>query len=82
MIRHTHSLPLSVDNESLEHGVSQVHNPLKSGKSHASSQAITNLESKSLTGKFMCICSQTFGKNISFVVSCWYKLHGEVLMLN
>ena len=68
-------------NESLEHDGRQVHILHKSGNPmHL--QAITYLESKSLSGKFMCICSQTLGQDVSFLVSRLYKLHGNILMLH
>ena len=68
-------------NESLQCDVNQVHSPNKS-VNPIISQAITYLESKSLSGKFMCICSQTLGQDVSFLMSRRYKLHRNILMLN
>ena len=48
-------------NESLEHEVVNMHNTLKSGHPVHKLQAITNLEAKSLSGKFVHVSSETLG---------------------
>ena len=58
-LQHTCSLPYSDDKESLEYGVDNVRIARKTGIPMHTPQAITHLETKSLTGKFMSICSQT-----------------------
>ena len=68
-------------NESLKHEVVNVLNTLKSGNPTQKLQAITNLEPKSLYGKFVHVGSETLGLNISFLVHRVYKgLHEDILM--
>ena len=61
--------------ESLEHEVDNRRIANKSGRSMHKLQAITHLESKALSSKFMHTCSQTLVKYVSFLVSRRDKLH-------
>ena len=69
-------------NESLELEVVNVDNALKSGNPVRKLLAIANLETKSLSGKFVHVSSETLGQNVSFLARGGCKLHGDILVFD
>ena len=84
-VHHTCSLPYSDDKERLEHNADQAHIPHKSGNPmHLHKPSYIWSRSPCLASS-SCICSQTFGQDISFLAKdsttsfdCMQQRSGQV----